>query len=178
MADSLPSFPTLPGTLKPEALLFPDMAQELALTRGMIARVPDGNNDWKPHDRSMTLGRLATHLSELPRFATLMLTTDEMDFAKVDWKPTVIDTTAARLVLFDELATGMRASVEGTDWATLSGSWTMRAGEQVYLTGQKATLLRTLGLSHMAHHRAQLGVWLRLLGVTIPGTYGPSADEM
>lgn len=178
MTNSAGSPANLPGNATPAALLFPDLSQELALTRGMIARVPNGKNDWKPHDKSMSLGNLATHLSELPRFATIMLTTDELDWATTKWAPTTIDTTEERLKLFDELSSSMSSHIEGAGWPAMGESWTMRAGEQIYLSDRKGTLLRTLGLSHMAHHRAQLGVFLRLLGVTIPGTYGPSADEM
>jgi uncharacterized damage-inducible protein DinB len=107
-----------------------------------------------------------------------MLETDELDFAGKPWTPLVVGSNAERLAVFDKNAAEMKSAVEAADWEAVSGSWTMRSGETVYLSDRKATLLRTLGLSHMAHHRAQLGVYLRQLEKKIPGCYGPSADEM
>lgn len=167
-----------PANLTPAQLLYPDLASELALTRGMIGKVPDGNDDYRPHEKSMKLGGLATHLAELPAFAKRILTSDELDWAKEPWSPTIITSTAERVALFDTNAAEMTAAVAGADWAALDKRWVMRMGEQVYLDEGKAKLIRVFALSHIAHHRAQLGVYLRLLGVAIPGTYGPSADEM
>ncbi|MEO8622708.1 MAG: DinB family protein [bacterium] len=167
-----------PGNATPAQLLYPDLADELASTRKMIAIVPDGHNDWKPHEKSMSLATLATHVAELCAFAGTVLNTDELDMATADMSTKVLSTTAERLALFDTLAPEFTAAVESADWQKVAGSWTLRMGPQVYLTGQKSTLLRTLGISHIAHHRAQLGVYLRQLGIPIPGTYGPSADEM
>ena len=167
-----------PGDATPAQLLYPDLAQELAMTRKMIALVPDGQDDWKPHEKSMSLAKLASHVAELPAFAKIVLSTDELDMATADMSTKVLSSTADRLALFDKVAAEFTAGVESADWAKVAGSWTLRAGPQVYLSGRKATLLRTLGISHLAHHRAQLGVYLRQLGVPIPGAYGPSADEM
>ncbi|MEP7001732.1 MAG: DinB family protein [bacterium] len=163
-----------PGNATPAQLLYPDLADELATTRKMIAIVPEGHNDWKPHDKSMSLATLATHVAELCEFASIVLNTDELDMATEDMSTKVLSTTAERLALFDKLAAGFSADVESADWQKVAGQWTLRMGPQVFLTGQKATLLRTLGISH----RAQLGVYLRQLGIPIPGCYGPSADEM
>jgi uncharacterized damage-inducible protein DinB len=167
-----------PGNATPAQLLYPDLADELAATRKMIALVPDGQNDWKPHEKSMSIATLATHLADLAGFASIVLNTDELDMATADMSTKVLPSTAERLALFDKHAEEFTAAVESADWAKVAGSWTLRAGPQVYLSGRKATLLRTLGLSHLGHHRAQLGVYLRQLGLPIPGTYGPSADEM
>ena len=166
------------GKATPAELLYPDLAQELAMTRKMIALVPDGQNDWKPHEKSMSLAKLASHVAELPVFANIILTTDELDMATADMSTKVLSSTADRLALFDKVAAEFSAGVERADWAQVAGSWTLRAGTQVYLSGRKATLVRTMGISHLSHHRAQLGVYLRQLGVPIPGAYGPSADEM
>ncbi|MEP6732467.1 MAG: DinB family protein [bacterium] len=162
----------------PAQLLYPDLADELATTRKMIGLVPDGNDDFKPHDKSMSLGSLATHLTQLPKFANTILSTNELDFATTPWTEKKMATTAERLEEFDRNAGAMSSDVQAAQWPTLEESWTLRAGPAVYLTEQKGKLLRTFTLSHMAHHRAQLGVYLRLLGVPIPGCYGPSADEM
>jgi uncharacterized damage-inducible protein DinB len=168
----------LPGTRTPVQLLYPDLAQEFASTRRMLERVPDGNDAWKPHDKSMTLGRLASHLAELPNFTTLILRTDDLDWETFKYVPVVLESTAARLAEFDARSGEMAAALEGADWAALSKEWSMRSGSQVFVKDVKSTLVRTFGLSHMAHHRAQLGVYLRQLGVPVPGMYGPSADEM
>ena len=167
-----------PTDTAPAELLYPDLSEELASTRKMIALFPDGNDDFKPHGKSMSLGTLATHLAELPTFAKTMLTTSELDWATTKWEQKVVTKTSDRLEMFDRNSTDMASAITEANWDALGEKWTMRAGEQVYFSEPRAKLLRTLGLSHMAHHRAQLGVYLRLIGVLIPGTYGPSADEM
>lgn len=169
---------SFPADVSPAELLYPDLEQELASTRKMIALVPDGNDDYKPHTKSMAIGPLATHLAELPTFAMTILTTSELDFATTKWEQKIVDKTADRLEMFDRNAMEMTSSIAAADWDALSEKWTMRAGDQVYFTDAKARLLRSFAINHMAHHRAQLGVYLRLLGIMIPGTYGPSADEM
>lgn len=166
-----------PTDATPAELLYPDMAQELATTRKMIALVPDGAGDFRPHEKSMTLGALATHLAELPSFGTLLLTTKELDFATAGWPAKTFTANAERLAEFDKNAAGLMSAVEGASWELLDERWVMRAGDVVYVDDKKAKLVRSFALSHMAHHRAQLGVYLRMTGVAIPGSYGPSADE-
>jgi uncharacterized damage-inducible protein DinB len=182
MTTSMPSSPiengaAFPAGLSPAQLLYPDLRQELATTRRILERVPDDTLDFRPHDKSMTLGQLANHLAELSGLANAVLTTSELDFAKQKYEPKAIASSTERLALFDKLSRELTDLIEGADWSALQQTWTLRIGEQVILNDQKGKLLRTLGLSHMAHHRAQLGVYLRLLGVAVPGTYGPSADE-
>ncbi|MDB4886777.1 MAG: DinB family protein [Gemmatimonadetes bacterium] len=168
---------TRPGTSTPMDLLFPDHDAEIARSRQMLAVVPEGRNDWRPHEKSMTLGRLATHLAELPRFAALVCTTPELDFASGAWTSASADTTAERLAMLETNAAAMKDSISRLDWGTIEESWVVRMGDQVFMKDTRAMHLRQL-YSHMTHHRAQLGVFLRLLGVAIPGVYGPSADEM
>ena len=167
---------TLDGA-RPADILFPDLHDELTTSRRVLSVVPDGHNDWKPHAKSGSLGGLATHLASLPGFASMIFSTKELDWATFVFVPPVANTTADRLALFDEKAASMRELVERADWPAFNERWVMRTGASVMIDDTKAKLLRTLGLSHMAHHRAQLGVYLRLLDVPIPGTYGPSADE-
>lgn len=166
-----------PTGLTPAQLLYPDMETELATTRRVLARVPDDDVEWSPHEKSTTIGRLATHLAQLPRFAMMMLTSSGIDVLQTTWPSDTVPTTAERLAMFDSLAGEMRERVAKVEWPALAETWTLRAGDHVILSAQKGMLLRTLALSHMAHHRAQLGVYLRLRGVAVPGTYGPSADE-
>ena len=175
---TMPELDILPGHATPAQLLYPDLASELASTRKMLERVPDGKDDWTPHEKSMSLGKLATHLAELPTFATLIFNTAELDLNTMDWTPPSIANNAERLALFDKNAAELTAALEGADWTALSANWKMMMGDQLYMQDRKSTLVRTMGISHIGHHRAQLGVFLRLLGIAIPGPYGPSADEM
>ena len=161
----------------PAQLLFPDLAQELGTARRTLERVPADRADWVPHDKSMSLGRLAAHVAELPGFGVAILGTDGMDFAKGEYVPLRFESTEQVLAVFDELAGGMRGMIEGAGWDELGKTWTLRSGDHVLVSGPKGALLRTWAMSHIVHHRAQLGVYLRLLGVPVPSTYGPSADE-
>lgn len=164
-------------TATPAGVMFGDLASELAATRRVLERVPDGQNDWRPHDKSMSLGRLATHLAELPQLPLTVLTTDELDWGKIPYDPKVLETTAERLAIFDERAAKMQEALAEADWETMEKTWTMRQGDTIFLQSQKGVVIRSAGVNHMAHHRAQLGVYLRLLGVAVPRIYGPSADE-
>ncbi len=161
----------------PAQLLFPDLASELATTRRMLARFPDGESEWKPHGKSMSIGQLATHLAELPSFGAMILGTDDLDWATYGYTPRQFTTAAEILALFDTEAASMTAAAESATWEDMDRTWVMRMGDQKILEGRKGMLLRTLGLSHMAHHRGQLGVYLRLLDVSVPSVYGPTADE-
>jgi uncharacterized damage-inducible protein DinB len=166
---------TLPGT--PAETLFPDLEAELAATRRMLDRVPDGRDDWRPHEKSMTLGELATHVAELPGFAIAMLESDELDFEPPGPVPSKLTSNAERIAVFEERSNRLRTLIRELTWERAAGRWQMRIGGRTVVEGVRAELVRRMGLTHMAHHRAQLGVYLRLLGVPIPGTYGPSADE-
>lgn len=159
------------------AELYADLDLELAATRRVLERVPFEHWDWRPHEKSFTLGRLATHLAELPRFAEVMATTDELDMAQGMDAPPTVASRDELLALFDARAASMRAIVAGLDAERLAGHWKLRVGDAVYLDAPRALLLRQHGISHPVHHRAQLTVYLRLLGVPVPGLYGPSADD-
>lgn len=160
---------------QPYTLLFSDLEGELKTTRKILERVPDGKDDWRPHEKSMTLGGLSSHVAQLPGFGIVILTTEEFDGAKMArFKP---DNTAERLKKFDEASGEMRRLFEALTWESATASWTFKFGDHVIVKGERAKLLRTMVITHIAHHRAQLGVYLRILGVPIPGSYGPSADE-
>ena len=159
----------------PRELLFPDLDDELATTRRMLERVPDGNEDWRPHEKSMTLGHLAGHLSQLPGFGSLMIAQDVFHGTGAPVPPSA--TTAERLQTFDAEAAKFRTLVNGLTWEDADKTWKFMIGDRVGFEGKRARLLRVAALTHMAHHRAQLGVYLRVLNVPIPGSYGPSADE-
>jgi uncharacterized damage-inducible protein DinB len=169
--------PMTPATATPADLLFGDLEQELATTRRLLAVVPDGHADYRPHEKSMPLGRLANHLAELPSLATIVASSEEFDFATAHYTPTAHPTTEAILREFDTQADALRAGIRALTWSDVGRRWVMRAGPQIIVDAPKGQVLRTFGLSHMAHHRAQLGVYLRMLGVALPSVYGPTADQ-
>lgn len=153
-----------------------DLDRELASTRRMLERYPAGNGEWRPHEKSRTLSALATHVANIPHHGANILTTAEMDVASRTPQP-LKDSAAELLEVFDAGVARLKASVAGTDAAKLREKWTMRAGPRVLASEPRALLMRLMVINHLVHHRAQLGVYLRLLNVPIPGVYGPSADE-
>ncbi|MFL5742483.1 MAG: DinB family protein [Flavisolibacter sp.] len=153
-----------------------EMEQEANTTRKMLSRIPDDKYDWKPHPRSMTIRSLATHIAELPGWVTMTLNTDELDFSKSAYQPTVINNTKELLQLFEKSLAEGKKSLQQSNEEELEKPWTMRNGEKIYNTSPKSEVLR-MSYCQTVHHRAQLGVYLRLLDIPIPGSYGPSADE-
>jgi uncharacterized damage-inducible protein DinB len=158
-------------------MLVKEMIEEAVSTRKMLAIVPDDKYDWQPHPKSMTIRSLATHLAELPTWVSMGIHTDGLDFATAPYDPVKIDNTADLLALFDKSLEEGKTELEKTTEEVLEQSWTMRNGEKIYMTISKYELIRH-AFGQTAHHRAQLGVYLRLLDLPIPGPYGPSADEM
>ncbi len=157
---------------------FDDLEAEFASTRRLLERFPAEHADWKPHDRSMSLGALASHVATLPRFAMYMINTDEFDMAAGADRPQVGRTAAELVALFDEAAADARAAVAGLPRERMSDAWKLRMGDQVFINDRRGKVLRQHLVSHAAHHRGQLTVYYRLLGVPVPGLYGPSADDM
>ncbi len=161
-------------------LLLSELDQDVAANRALLARLPDGNWDWKPHDKSMNLSRLATHVAEIPSWSQPILLSNELDFMSPEmqaWTPRELQTKEEILAELESAAATCRADLAATSDEDLHGTWTMKAGDQVMMTDTKYMVFRRQVLNHMVHHRAQLGVFLRLLDVPLPMTYGPSADE-
>ena len=148
---------------------------EATTTRKMLARVPEDKFDYKPHVKSMDMKRLALHIADLPGWVHFTFTTDELDFAKPYEMPEI--STQADLMAFFEkrYQDGLSVLVPENE-KLLDKPWTLRNGETIYSTEPKIDVIR-MSLSQQIHHRAQLGVYLRLLNIPIPGSYGPSADE-
>lgn len=142
----------------------------------MLQRIPDDKYDWKPHPKSMTIRQLSTHIAELPSWITLTLTTDELDFAKSPYTQTPINSTAELMKYVEKNLTDGRKHLEQAKESQLDDLWTLRNGDEIYSTSSKAEVLR-MTYNQIVHHRAQMGVFLRLLDVPIPGSYGPSADD-
>lgn len=148
---------------------------ELANTKKILLALPV-NFDWKPHEKSMSLGRLATHVAEIAEWMNVTLETKELDFSK-GYNPNVCNTPADVLALFEKMSAKSVDAIQKMTEETLLENWTLRNGEQVYFTMPKFIVLRQFVISHLVHHRAQLGVYIRMQDVPLPGTYGPSADE-
>jgi uncharacterized damage-inducible protein DinB len=157
-------------------MLLKEMEQEAVTTRKMLAIVPNGKYDWQPHPKSMTIKRLATHIAELPSWVSMAFTTTELDFATTTYKPEDINNTEELLAYFERTYADAHDKLSKGAEAELLPMWTLRNGEQIYQVITKAELVR-IAFSQTVHHRAQLGVFLRLLDIPIPGSYGPSADE-
>lgn len=161
-------------------LLLPEFDAEMTSTRRLLECVPDGKATWQPHEKSMTLARLATHVAELGGRASVVVGQDEWDPRPpgANVQPRVVESRAELLEIFDEGSRKARAALAGTTDAHFGTSWTMkREGKNVW-SGARLDAYRRIAMNHLVHHRAQLGVYLRLLGVGIPGMYGPSADDL
>ncbi|MDH7461111.1 DinB family protein [Chitinophagaceae bacterium 26-R-25] len=151
--------------------------EEAAITRKMLSRIPDDKYDWKPHPKSMSVRELATHIAELPGWVKLGFTTEGLDFAANPYEQEQIGNTKELLEYFEKTFADSRQYLADADDEILDIPWVLRSGEQIYDEGTKGGTVRA-SLSQTIHHRAQLGVFLRLLNVPIPGSYGPSADEL
>lgn len=158
--------------------LLPEFDREMGLTRRALDRVPDGKFDWKPHPTSMTLGRLAEHLTEMPLWATTTLTQSVIEASTqrpADYKAPA--TRAQVLALFDSGLKTARASLVNKTDGELAAPWTLKNNGKEIFTMPKSAVMRNFVLNHMIHHRGQLLVYLRMLEVPVPSIYGPSGDE-
>ena len=158
------------------ASLLPEFDHEMTTTRTVIERVPEGKYGWKPHEKSMTAGRLASHIAEMPAWAVTGITQDDLNLAG-DYKPFEAVSSAEVLGLFDKNVAAARGAIAGCSDETFIKNWSLKMGEKVLMTMPKVAVVRTFVMNHMIHHRGQLSVYLRELNVSVPSIYGPSADE-
>lgn len=159
------------------SLLQHELENEAKTTRKMLSVVPADKFDWQPHPKSMTLKRLASHVAELPGWVDMALNTSELDFQNNPYTPVDVKDTEDLLAFFESsLEKGKNALAKANN-EELVKEWVLRNGDQVYSRESKYEVIR-MAHSQIIHHRAQLGVFLRLLNVAIPGSYGPSADDM
>jgi len=151
---------------------------EMATTRRTLERVPEGKTDWKPHEKSMSLGRLAGHLAELPALASRSLTSDSFD-VMAPGRPKPLATTSQEELLgvFDKNVAEARSAISKASEEDMLKPWTLTAGPKTIFSMPRAAVVRSFCVSHMIHHRGQLSVYLRLNGASVPSIYGPSADE-
>ena len=157
-------------------LLVLEFDEETKKTRSTLERVPD-NPDFVPHSKSMPLGRLAPHVAELSGFGLSVLTTPGMDFAQGSYTPLAFESSAQLVRVFDEGAAKVRSALVGTPDEAWNQPWKLSFQGKPIFEGSRFLAYRQMFLNHIVHHRAQLGVYYRLLDVPVPGTYGPSADE-
>jgi len=153
-----------------------ELKKEAKTTKKMLERVPADQFDWQPHEKSMKLKALATHVAELPTWITLAIKTDELDFAASPYAPINLNTNQELMQLFETALADGQSELVAENEVLLEKPWTLRNGEQIYSTDPKSEVIRMV-LSQIIHHRAQLGVYLRLLNIPIPASYGPSADD-
>ncbi len=160
--------------------LLPEFDQEMANTRKTLERVPDDRFDWTPHPRSTTLGGLATHLANIPTWAVHALEKDSIDIAPVGQPPLRVEPARSRqevLNRFDDAVRRARAAISQADNERILQPWSLLSGGKTVMTLPRVAVLRGFVMSHTIHHRAQLGVYLRLNDIPVPSIYGPSADE-
>jgi uncharacterized damage-inducible protein DinB len=159
------------------SLLLPELDQEMKKTRITLERVPADKNDYKPHTKSMPLGKLAPHVAQLASFGVAVLTTPELDFSKSSIKPLPFESVPQLLKAFDEGAAEVHAALEKMPDAAWNEHWKLSFQGKPIFEGPRFLAYREMFLNHLVHHRAQLGVYLRLNDKPVPATYGPSADD-
>lgn len=159
------------------SMMLPEYDHEFAETRKALERVPEGKFDWKPHDKSFSLGRLASHLAEIPRWMGPTLEVELLDLDEMGYEPFEASSRDELLAAFDEAVADARKILSEASGETMMENWSMKHGGEITMTMPKVAVVRSFIMSHNVHHRAQLGVYLRLLDVPVPGHYGPTADE-
>jgi len=154
-----------------------ELKNEAINTKKMLEKVPLDKADWKPHEKSMSIGRLATHAAETSRWIYTILEADEYDFAAQTFKPRVAASTEELLEIFNNNINKAIAALENVSDEDFEKKWTVKMGEKILFQLPKKIAVRSWGFSHTIHHRGQLSVYLRMLDIPVPGMYGPSADE-
>lgn len=159
-------------------LFLAELKQEAQNTKRMLEAVPTESLDWKPHEKSMTLGRLAAHTAEMTSWIKLIINDAELDFTKFNYKAPKVETASDILSVFEtHLAEAINILENVKEETIYDEKWTLRNGEYIILEQKKHEVIRSMVLNHIVHHRGQLSVYLRLLNIPVPGMYGPSADE-
>ena len=159
--------------------LLPEYDHEMGTTRRLLERVPDADLAWKPHEKSFSLGQLASHIANIPHWVAATCDVAVFDLATIgdDARPKQPASTADVLKAFDANTAGARAKIDAQTDAMMLGQWTMKQGDHELMTMPRVAVLRSFIMNHLIHHRGQLSVYLRLRNVPIPAIYGPSADE-
>ncbi|CAN5732515.1 hypothetical protein BH24ACI3_BH24ACI3_07970 [soil metagenome] len=157
--------------------LIAEMEVEAATPRNCMERVPADKFAWKPHEKSMAFGRLASHIAEMFSWTAVTLQQSELDFSKWDYIPFEPQSTDELVEFLDKNVAEAIDILRNTPDEVFMEHWTMRNGETVYFTLPKVAVMRSFVMNHIVHHRGQLSVYLRLNDIAVPSIYGPSADE-
>jgi uncharacterized damage-inducible protein DinB len=159
-----------------QELLLLEFDEEMAGTRRMLERVPEASLSWKPHEKSMTLGRLASHVADLPNRCVAIISSDVLE-RQPNSRPFVADSSKELLEHFESASIAAKKALAGLRDEQLPVIWTLKFGGRTMAELPRGMALRRVFMDHLIHHRGQLSVYLRLLDVPIPGMYGPSADD-
>lgn len=155
-----------------------EMKHEASMTKKMLEKVPVDKSSWKPHEKSMTLGRLATHVAEILHWVSDIIYIDDFDFTKdYNFNPHNAANTEELMNIFQTTLDKAASDLSAMQDEDFDKNWTVRRGEQIMFSTPKKVAIRGWAFNHLIHHRGQLSVYLRLLNVPVPGMYGPSADE-
>jgi uncharacterized damage-inducible protein DinB len=163
--------------LKIAELLLQDYDVEAKGIRKTLERVPPSLADYKPHEKSMAMGRLAMHVATLPWLGRMVVTSEDTDFNQLTFPNLVFTTTEAAVEAFDKASADLRSELEHQSDEHLQSNWKITFGGKPVANAPRYLLFRTMFLNHEVHHRAQLGVYLRLNHLPVPALYGPSADD-
>jgi len=161
-------------------MMLGEFDQEMQNTRKTLERCPDDKWNWKPHEKSGTVGWLASHIATMPGWTGVTLNTEQFDYAPVGgpaYEPPKIENRKELLAEFDKNVAEARAALATSSDAEMMKPWTLLAGGNTIFTMPRVACLRGMIFNHVIHHRAQLTVYYRLLGIPVPALYGPSADE-
>ena len=169
--------PSAPPAMSLVHTALADLEHEMANTRKMLERLPEAHLDFTPHEKSWPLQKLANHLTDFGMWGEVTITTSELDFEQPMPREAAPTTAAGFLAQFDARTDGFRKALATVTDEQLLETWTMRSGAHVIMAMPRLAVLRGMVISHMIHHRAQLTIYYRLLGIPVPGLYGPSADE-
>ncbi len=154
-----------------------ELAHEAATTRRLLERVPEPQLAWKPHEKSMTLGRLATHIAEIPGWVGSIVEKDEFDVGGGGHTPPTIDRVPEIVAMFDRNVAAATAVLKRQSNDRLLAKWQLKRKGQLVVEMPRMGMIRALLMNHLIHHRGQLSVYLRLQDVPLPSIYGPTADE-
>jgi len=159
--------------------LLAELNREVERSRHALAQVPEGKSDWKPHEKSMAFGYLANMVATIPMWVTMQISQDELDVAPKDggkFQMKELKNSAEYLEALDQAAAGARAAFDQTSDEHLQTNWQLKAGGKVVMEAARYEMIQD-SLLHLAHHRGQMTVYLRLMGAKVPAIYGPSADD-
>jgi uncharacterized damage-inducible protein DinB len=157
--------------------IIPEFDHEMQVTRRVLERMPMTDGDWKPHEKSMSLARLASHVGDIPGWAGVIVQKPYFEMTESEYKPVTHASTEALLADFDQKVALARAAISTLSDEEMMSSWEFRVKGEVMLKMPKIGVIRSLLMNHLIHHRGQCSVYLRLKNIPVPSIYGPSADE-